>query len=79
MSVAKSDAFADDKSVPRNKKMLNEAVQYAVFSPFHPKWREIEEKYIRPQLDLVFNGKKSAAEVAKELAPEVNAQLKRDE
>lgn len=75
ISVAKSDAFADDPSAPKNKKMLNEAVQYAVFSPFHPKWREIEEKYIRPKLDLIFNGKKTAAEAAKELAPEVNAQL----
>jgi len=79
ISVAKSDAFADDKTVPRNKKMLNEAVQYAVFSPFHPRWREIEEKYIRPKLDLIFNGKKNAAEASKELAPEVNAQLQKSE
>jgi ABC-type glycerol-3-phosphate transport system substrate-binding protein len=79
ISVAKSDAFAGDASAPANKKMLNEAVQYAVFSPFHPKWREIEEKYIRPKMDLIFNGKKTAAEAAKELAPEVNAQLKQAE
>jgi ABC-type glycerol-3-phosphate transport system substrate-binding protein len=79
ISVAKSDAFADDKTAPFNKKMLNEAVQYAVFSPFHPRWREIEEKYIHPELDLIFNGKKSVAEAAKELAPEVNAQLRRSE
>ena len=38
-----------------------------------------EEKYIRPKLDLVFNGKKTAAEAAKELAPEVNAQLQQTE
>ncbi len=79
ISVAKSDAFAGDPSAPANKKMLNEAVQYSVFSPFHPKWREIEEKYIRPKLDLIFNGKKTAAEAAKELAPEVNAQLQQVE
>lgn len=79
MSVAKSDAFAEDPSAPKNKRMLNEAVQYAVFSPFHPKWREIEEKYIRPKLDLIFSGKISAAEAAKELAPDVNAQLRKTE
>ncbi len=79
ISVAESDAFAGDPSAPQNKKMLNEAVQYAVFSPFHPKWREIEEKHIRPKLDLVFNGKKTAAEAAQELAPEVNAQLRQPE
>ena len=59
--------------------MLNDAVQYVVFSPFHPKWREIEEKYIRPKLDLIFNGKKTAAEAAKEMAPEINAQLNQAE
>ena len=75
ISVAKSDAFAGDPSAPANKKMLIEAVQHVVFSPFHPKWREIEEKYIRPKLDLIFNGKKTAAEAIKELVPEVNEQL----
>ncbi len=79
ISVAKGNAFAEDGSVPKNKKMLNEAVQHVVFSPFHSKWREIEEKYIRPKLDLIFSGKKTAAEAAKELAPEINAQLKRPE
>ena len=79
ISVAQSDAFAGDGAAPKNKKMLNEAVQYAVFSPFHPKWREIEEKYIRPKLDLIFNGKKTAAEAAKEMAPEIDALLKQAE
>lgn len=79
VSVAKSDAFAEDGAAPKNKKMLIEAVQYAVFSPFHPRWREIDEKYIRPKLDLIFNGKKTAAEAARELAPEVNAQLQQPE
>ena len=79
ISVAKSDAFAGDTAAPANKKMLNEAVQYAVFSPFHPRWRESEEKYIRPELDLVFNGKKTAAEAAKKLVSEVNAQLQQSE
>lgn len=79
ISVANSAAFAGSDSIPKNKKMLNEAVQHAVFSPFHPKWREIEEKHIRPKLDLIFNGKKTAAEAAKELAPEVNAQLQQAE
>jgi ABC-type glycerol-3-phosphate transport system substrate-binding protein len=79
IAVAQSDAFAQSVSVPRNKKMLNEAVQYAVFSPFHPKWREIEEKYIRPKLDLIFSGKKTAVEAARELVPEVNAELQSPE
>ncbi len=75
ISVAKSAVFADDPMPPVNKQMLNEAVQHVIFSPFHSGWREIEEKYINPQLDLVFSGKKTAAEMIRELAPEINRQL----
>ncbi len=75
VSVAKSDVFAKDAASPENKKMLNDAVKYVVFSPFHPKWREIEEKYIRPQLDLLFSGKKAAHEVAKEIVPKIDEEL----
>ncbi len=77
ISVAQSDAFAGNSEPPLNKKMLNEAVGHVVFSPFHPEWREIEEKYISPKLDLIFNGKKKAAEALKELAPETDLLLQR--
>ena len=56
--------------------MLNEAVKYSVYSPFSESWREIEEKLIGPQLDLIFNGKKTAKEVFSELEPEINQFLK---
>lgn len=79
IAVAQSDAFANDPAAPKNKKMLNEAVQYVVFSPFHVTWREIEEKIISPKLDLVFNGKKKAGEVIKEMIPDINAHLQQAE
>jgi len=60
VKVAKGESWAKDPSPPENKKMLNEAVKYIVFSPFHPRWREIEEKYLVPKLDLIFNGKKNS-------------------
>lgn len=75
VAVSEGDAWAKSSAAPENKKMLNEAVKYVTFSPFHPKWREIQEKYLLPQLDLVFNGKKTAEEVAKEVAPQINAAL----
>lgn len=78
-AVSEGEAWAKNDSPPQNKKMLNEAVKYIHFSPFHPRWREIEEKYLVPQLDLVFNGKKTAAEVAKEVAPQINALLQAKE
>jgi multiple sugar transport system substrate-binding protein len=74
--VAQGPYWAGDKNPPANKKMLNEAVNWIVFSPFHPHWREIEEKYLKPKLDLVFNGKKTAAEIARELTPKINELLK---
>lgn len=79
MSVAKGASWADDPLPPANKIMLNEAVQYVVFSPFHTRWREIQEKYISPKLDLIFNGKKTAAEVLTELTPKVNEVLQAKE
>lgn len=79
ISVAESDAFAGDAAAPKNKKMLNEAVQYVVFSPFHVTWREVEEKVLNPKLDLVFNGKKKAADAVKAIAPEANTLLKQAE
>ena len=77
--IAKIEAWAKNDAPPANKKMLNEAVKYIQFSPFHPKWREIEAKYLVPQLDLVFGGKKSAAEAMKLVAPQINAVLQAKE
>lgn len=78
IDVASGPAFALNQQPPANKKMLNEAVKYIEFSPFHPRWREIEEKYLKPQLELVFNGKRSAAEVAQQLTPQLNQVLKNE-
>ncbi len=74
-AVAEGESWAKDPQLPTNKKMLNEAVKYVVFSPFSEKWREIEEKYLRPELDLVFTGKKTAAEAMSQLAPKLNTLL----
>lgn len=73
--VASGPMWALSPEPPANKKMLNQAVDLIVFSPFHPRWREIEEKYLRPQLDLVLNGKKNAENFAKEVAPKINEVL----
>lgn len=72
IAVAEGPAWAGDTQPPANKEMLNRAVDHIVFSPFHSSWREIEEKYLEPKLDLVFNGKKTAAEVLTGLAPKIN-------
>ena len=56
--------------------MLNEAIKYVVYEPFHSKWREINELYIVPELDLVFNGTENAKEATAKMAVEANKLLK---
>lgn len=73
VAVAESEFWANHPEPPANKKMLNEAVNYIVFSPFDSRWREIQEKYLIPKLELVFNGKKTAAETMQEVVPEIRA------
>ena len=74
--IAEGPDWADNGALPpANKKMLNQAVQYAVYDPFIPEWREIYELHILPELDLVFNGQQSAAEAVKKIVPKVNAAL----
>lgn len=75
IAVAESESWAGSPLPPANKKMLNVAVNHIVFSPFHPRWREVQEKYLIPKLDLVFNGKKTAAEIMGDIVPEINAVL----
>ncbi len=70
IEVAAGSLWAQNNEKPYNKGMLNEAVQYVVFPPFHPKWREAEELYVKPALDLIFNGTKSIEEVV----PHMNAE-----
>ncbi len=78
-AVAEGPLWAGDTvSKPANKKMLNEAVKHTIYTPFNPSWREIEDKLINPQLDLVFNGKKTAKEAMSEIEPQINQFLKSD-
>lgn len=67
--------WADDGRIPKNKKMLLEAMKYVVYEPFHPAWREAKELYIIPSLDKVFNGKESAEASVGEIRGKVNELL----
>jgi len=75
-SISGGEHWAAHPGLPKNKSMLNDAVQYIVFDPFHPRWREIEAKIIQPEFDLLFNGKETAAQAAEKIAPKVNELLK---
>lgn len=73
--VAEGPAFAQAPEKPAHKGMLNQAVQHVVYEPFIPEWREIFELHILPELDQVFNGKRSAKEAAEAFVPKVNTLL----
>ena len=76
IAVSQGEHWAKNSDPPANKGMLNEAVKYIVFDPFHPRWREIQDKYLVPALELVFTGKKTAEEVADEMELKTNAILR---
>ncbi|MBU1077333.1 MAG: extracellular solute-binding protein, partial [Spirochaetes bacterium] len=70
--IAQGKHWALSKEKPLNKKMLNEAVDYAIYEPFHPKWQEAQEKYLLQGLDSFFDNAITAEEFAKTVVPKVN-------
>ncbi len=76
--IAKGVHFAQSSSFPLNKGMLNEAVKYVVYDPFHIRWREAQDKYITPKLDLINSGKISVEEGFERIVPKVNALLREE-
>lgn len=72
VKVAEGPAFAKNPKPPKNKDMLNEAVKYVVYEPFHSRWREIKSLYITQKLDLVYMGKLGVEEAMDQLNPKIN-------
>lgn len=75
IDIAESEHWALNDKPPKNKKMLDEAMKYVVYKPFHPAWREAEELYINPELDLVFSGKKSVRDAVDSFINQVDGLL----
>jgi ABC-type glycerol-3-phosphate transport system substrate-binding protein len=74
--IAEGPHWLGDGRPPNNKKMLNEAMNYSIYDPFHPAWREAKEMYINPEFDLLFNGKKTAREAVASFIEKVNVLLR---
>ncbi|MDP8262119.1 MAG: sugar ABC transporter substrate-binding protein [Candidatus Ancaeobacter aquaticus] len=77
MKIAEGPHWALSPKLPKNKKMLNEAVQYVTYNPFNPNWRMATDLYINPELDLVFSGKETPKEAMKKIIPKINKILKK--
>lgn len=77
-SIAEGPHWATSPKPPANKGMLNEAVKYVTYDPFHSAWRQAKELYINPELDLIFNGQETAEEGTKKFIGKVNKLLKQN-
>ena len=75
IEIAEGSHWIGGDLPPKNKKMLNEAMKYVIYEPFHPAWREAKELYINPELDLLFLGKKTAEEAVGAFIKKVNELL----
>lgn len=77
--IAESSAWALSENPPQNKKMLNKAVKYVEYFPFHENWRRINDSIIGPEFDLMFNGKVSPEEAVANVTPPADKLLQRQE
>jgi len=75
IDVAEGEFWAGDPNPPAHKGMLNEAVKFAVYAPFHFRWREIRAKAIMPELDLLLSGRQTAAQAVGKMVPQINRML----
>jgi len=75
-SIAEGPHWATSPKPPLNKSMLNEAVKYVIYDPFHSAWREAKELYINQELDLILNGKETVREGVPKFINKVNDLLK---
>ena len=76
-SIAEGPNWAGSPKLPLNKSMLNEAVKYVTYDPFHAAWREAKDLYINPELDLILNGKETVKAGVAKFIDNVNKLLKK--
>lgn len=66
-SLVKSEHFNENGEDPLNKRMLDEAVKYINFDPFHPDWYKFNNTHIGMHLDLYFRNKATLDEALKNI------------
>jgi multiple sugar transport system substrate-binding protein len=71
ISLANSPQFLDNER-PKNKKIMLSAVKGIVFTPLISEWEMMSVRYIGPQMDDIWNGKKTAKKVMTDLTAEIN-------
>jgi multiple sugar transport system substrate-binding protein len=77
--IAEGPHWTGSPKKPLHKDMLDEAVKYAIYSPFDSNWREAEEKYIVQNLDYLLLGDKTGKEFAESITPPINKLLQQED
>ena len=74
--LAASKYFIDNEK-PKNKKMLLEASEHIIFTPFTDRWLEAMERVIGPPMDYIWMNKneKTIAEIMSDVSSKVDARI----
>ena len=75
VSVGNSNKFLDPTKPPANAKGFVQAQEYIVRDPVHVKWPELSSRILTPNMDMLWNGSKTAAEVVKAIKTDGDALL----
>lgn len=76
VSVINSKEFADPNKPPVHVKAFAQAQEYVVRDPVHPRWPEIFQRVLVPNMDTLWGGTKTAAEVTQIIKTEGDKLLK---
>ena len=71
-SVATGNKFLDPSKPPTNAKGFAQAQEYVVRDPVHVRWPEVSSRILTPNMDQLWNGSKSAADVVKAIKTEAD-------
>jgi multiple sugar transport system substrate-binding protein len=69
-SVITSKDFADPSKPPAHASAFAQAQEYVVRDPVHPRWPEVFQRVLTPNMDQLWGGTKTAAEVAQAIKDE---------
>lgn len=76
LSVISSKEFADPNKPPAHVAAFAQAQEYVVRDPVHARWPEIFQRVLTPNMDTLWGGSKTAAEVVQAIKTEGDKLLK---
>lgn len=72
-SLVRSPYFNESEEKPLNKRMLDKAVQYINFDPFHPNWPQFNNTVVGMNMELYFRNQVSLDEALRKIDDEYSS------